>query len=404
MKFVVLSVAIWVGIGSCQSQTAEIPTADGANSLGINEPIRPAIFKMDKIVSLLANKRVGIVANATSKINGTHLVDTLLSRGVNIISVFAPEHGFRGNVPDGQKIKNAMDPSSGLPVVSLYGKTKKPTREMLRDIDILVFDIQDVGVRFYTYLSTLHYVLEAAAENGKEVIVLDRPNPNGFYVDGPVLEPAYSSFIGLDPVPVVYGMTIGEYALMLNGEGWLKGGVACQLQVIECSGYTHESLHQLPVDPSPNLPDMTAIYLYPSLCFFEGTDVSVGRGTERPFTRIGEPGNRGGTFEFTPHSIPTASLYPKHEGEVCTGYDLRKTVDLDAPADSINLYWLLKMYSETDDPDEFWRADGYFDLLAGTDELRKAVVAGLTAKEIRASWQKDLEAFQKIRAKYLIYD
>lgn len=346
---------------------------------------------------------MGIVANNTSRINGTHLLDTLLSRGTTVVKVFAPEHGFRGDAPDGAKIDNEIDSRTGVPLISLYGKNKKPTPEMVKDIDVLIFDIQDVGARFYTYLSTLHYLMEAAAENGKPVIVLDRPNPNGFYIDGPVLKPKFQSFVGLDPVPVVYGMTIGEYALMLNGEGWLKDKVKCDLTVIKCSGYTHDSRYNLPVIPSPNLPDMTAIYLYPSLCFFEGTDVSVGRGTDRPFTRIGEPGNTQGNFKFTPRSIPNASMNPKHEGQECTGYDLSQKSLLELSPDSLQIHWLLKMYAETDDRSTFFRKDGYFDLLAGTDSLRKAIVAGLTAKEIRASWQPDLEAFKLIREKYLLY-
>lgn len=406
MKFVFLCSILFIFLGSCRSQPhnpGQVSGEETLDSKAVSDPIQPGIFKVDSLASLLGNKRVGVVANATSQIRGTHLVDTLQRLGVDLKTVFAPEHGFRGDVPDGEKIKNSIDPASGLPVVSLYGKSKKPSPAMLRDIDVLIFDIQDVGARFYTYLSTLHYLMEAAAENDKKVYVLDRPNPNGFYIDGPVLEPEFSSFVGLVPVPVVYGMTIGEYALMLNGEGWLKNGVQCDLSVVKCNAYTHSSLYELPVVPSPNLPDMKAIYLYPSLCFFEGTDISVGRGTDRPFTRIGEPGNTSGNFTFTPRSIPSASLHPKHEGELCRGYDLSRDSVLRLPPDSIQLHWLLKMYSETDDRSEFWRKDGYFDLLAGTDELRKAVVAGLSAKEIRESWQPGLKAFKKIRKKYLIY-
>ncbi len=403
MKFVAFCGAILLFIASCQSQSAKLPEMSAPKTLVLNAPVLPAIYKMDTLVELLGDQSVGIVANNTSRINGTHLLDTLLSRGVTVVKVFAPEHGFRGDAPDGAKIANDVDPNTGIPLISLYGKNKKPTPEMLRDVDVLVFDIQDVGARFYTYLSTLHYLMEAAAENGKPVIVLDRPNPNGFYIDGPVLKPKYESFVGLDPVPVVYGMTIGEYAQMLNGEGWLKDAEKCDLTIIKCSGYTHQSRYELPVVPSPNLPDMTAIYLYPSLCFFEGTDVSVGRGTDRPFTKIGEPGNVKGNYTFTPRSIPGASLHPKHEGEKCTGYDLSQKNMLELSPDSLQIRWLLRMYQETDNPKTFFRKDGYFDLLAGTDALRKAMVEGLTAKEIRASWQPDLEDFKIIRERYLLY-
>lgn len=403
MKFIVLCGAILLFIASCRSQSIDSAQGDSYKTLEVSAPILPGIFKMDSLITLLGDQRIGIVANNTSRINGTHLLDTLLSRGASVVKVFAPEHGFRGDAPDGAKIDNDLDSRTGVPLISLYGKNKKPTSEMLSDIDILVFDIQDVGARFYTYLSTLHYLMEAAAENGKPVIVLDRPNPNGFYIDGPVLKPKFQSFVGLDPVPVVYGMTIGEYALMLNGEGWLKNKVQCDLTVISCSGYTHQSRYELPVIPSPNLPNMTAIYLYPSLCFFEGTDVSIGRGTDRPFTMMGEPGNTKGDFKFTPRSIPNASLHPKHEGVECVGYDLGQKNILQLSPDSLQIHWLLKMYAETDDPDTFFRKDGYFDLLAGTDALRKAIVGGLSAKEIRASWQPDLEAFKFIRKKYLLY-
>jgi uncharacterized protein YbbC (DUF1343 family) len=331
------------------------------------------------------------------------VVDTLLSRGVNLIKVFAPEHGFRGNKSDGARIDDSRDEKTGLPILSLYGSEKKPSDEDLSDVDLIIFDIQDVGARFYTYLSTLHYVMEAAAENAVPVLVLDRPNPNGFYIDGPLMDSCCTSFVGLHPVPIVYGMTIGEYARMINGEGWLKGGIQCELTIIPCQNYTHSSLYSLPVKPSPNLPDMTAIYLYPSLCLFEGTTISVGRGTDSPFKIVGEPTNTSGSFKFVPKSIPGASLHPKHEGDTCVGYDLSETLNFQKLPDQLDLSWLLRMYEETSEPAKFFNENGYFENLAGTKALREQVKKGETEQEIRQSWQADLLSFKEIREKYLIY-
>ena len=365
-------------------------------------PVLPGAYDMERYLPLLEGKRVAVVANQTSRVGEAHLVDTLLARGVKIVRIFSPEHGFRGEAGAGESVRDGVDTRTGLPIVSLYGKHRKPLPEDLADVDVVIFDIQDVGVRFYTYISTLHLVMEACAEQGKEMIVLDRPNPNGFYVDGPVLDTAYRSFVGMDPVPVVHGMTPGEYARMLNGEKWLKKGVQCRLTVIPCRNYTHRSIYELPVRPSPNLPNMRAVYLYPSLCFFEGTIMSVGRGTDFPFEVYGHPEYPDHTFSFTPRSIPGAAPHPKYEGQTCYGVDLRN-IPLRFLRDNgmLVLDWLLDAYDEMGKKEEFFNA--YFDKLAGSDQLRKQILAGKDKYTIRASWKKDLEAFKKIRKKYLLY-
>lgn len=389
---------------SCGAQSSGTHLPKGEEPSQKNaETILPGIYSMNEVVSSLDGKRVALIANQTSVINHTHLVDTLLSRGINVVKVFASEHGFRGDVPDGELIDDTKDSKTGIPIVSLYGKTKKPTAEMLRDVDVIVYDIQDVGTRFYTFISTLHYAMEAAAEHGLKVVVIDRPNPNGFYVDGPVLDLKYKSFVGMHPIPAVYGMTPGEVAQMINGEKWLNDGVQCDLEVIKCQNYTRAMRYELPVQPSPNLPTMEAIYWYPSLCFFEGTTVSVGRGTLTPFTIIGEPTNTTGNFIFTPVSIKHASAHPPHENKECRGYNLSGKMDLNNPPDSLQLSWLIRMYNESTSKSTFFRKDGYFDLLAGTDALRKALIAGKTEEEIREEWQNDLDAFKKMRKKYLLY-
>lgn len=354
---------------------------------------------------LLEGKRVAVCGNQTSVVGKTHLVDTLLSRKVNVVKLFCPEHGFRGQAEAGATIASGKDPLTGLPVVSLYGKNKKPTAEQLQGVDVVLFDLQDVGCRFYTYISTLHYVMEAAAENGVKVIVLDRPNPNGFYVDGPVLEPQYKSFVGMHPVPIVYGMTIGEYARMINGEKWLANGVQCDLTVIKLEGYTHETRYALPVAPSPNLQTTEAIYLYPSLCLFEGTNVSVGRGTDHPFEMFGAPGMRSGDYRFTPRAIPGVSENPPFKGQECRGYLLHDIAadNLNNPG-RLNLSYLLTAYRDCADKASFFLKNNFFDKLAGTDQLRKQLLVGANEEEIRASWEPDLEKFRHIREQYLLYE
>jgi len=368
------------------------------------EKIRPGAERFEEYLPMIQGKRIGIVANQTSMVGNTHLVDTLASLYMQndmVFKIFSPEHGFRGEAEYGEYVRNGFDDRTGLPVISLYGKYRKPSSTDLENIDIMIFDIQDVGARFYTYISTLFYVMQSCAENDVELLLLDRPNPNGFYVDGPVLEPDFSSFAGMHEVPVVYGMTIGEYGLMINGEGWLGEGLSCRMEIIPCENYTHGSLYELPVPPSPNLPNMNSVYLYPSLCFFEGTVISEGRGTVSPFEVFGHPDLKGMDYSFTPISIPGIASNPKLEGKLCYGKDLRYLRDSTRRPPKINLSWLIKAYRDFPDKDHFFIP--YFDNLAGTDGLRQQIINGLSEDQIRASWKDDLQAFRKIRKKYLIY-
>jgi len=355
-------------------------------------------------LSKLKGKKIGLISNQTgiATVNGItmHTVDLFLKNNLNVVKLYSPEHGFRGDADAGAKVKSGVDAKTGLPIISLYGDNKKPKANQISDVDILVFDMQDVGARFYTYISTLHYVMEAAAENGKKVIVLDRPNPNGHYVDGPVMKNEFKSFVGMHNVPIVYGMTIGEYAQMINGEGWLANGIKADLEVIPLVYYTHQSRYNLPVKPSPNLPNAHAINLYPSTCLFEGTNVNEGRGTDMQFQVYGSPFLKNMPFQYTPISKPGASN-PKFKDQVCFGEDLSKVPYQSA----INLKWLINAYkNNTKQP--FWTMNGkklWIDQLSGTDELRKQIEAGLSEEEIKATWQKELETFKTIRAKYLIY-
>lgn len=384
---------------------AQVKPSDPPVTAASGTAVRTGAEGMERYLPLLMDKRVAVCGNQTSVVGKTHLVDTLLSRKVNIVKLFCPEHGFRGQAEAGATIASGKDPLTGLPVVSLYGKNKKPTVEQLQDVDILLFDLQDVGCRFYTYISTLHYVMEAAAENGINVVVLDRPNPNGFYVDGPVLDPAFKSFVGMHPVPVVYGMTIGEYARMINGEKWLANGVQCNLTVIPLEGYTHETRYELPVAPSPNLQTAEAIYLYPSLCFFEGANVSVGRGTDHPFEMYGAPGLRAGDYLFTPHAIPGVSENPPFKNQECRGFNLHDEAAnaLHKPG-RLNLTYLLAAYENCPDKANFFLKNNFFDKLAGTSILRQQIVSGATEDEIRASWKPALDNFKSLRSKYLLYE
>jgi len=360
-----------------------------------------AADRTDVWMSLITGKEIGVVANPSSRIGSSHLIDTLIHSGVNVRKVFAPEHGFRGEGEAGAVISDGLDPVTGVPVISLYGKHKKPTHEDLAGLDLILFDIQDVGVRFYTYISTLHLVMEACAEEGKPLIVLDRPNPNGFYVDGPILDTAFKSFVGMHPVPVVHGMTIGEYARMINGEHWLQNGVQCSLTVIPCEGYDHHTEYLLPVKPSPNLPNQTSVYLYPSLCFFEGSVVSLGRGTDFPFQVYGNP-LMTGDFSFTPRSKAGASLHPPQENKLCHGRDLRRSgVSEISKKPQLMLEWIIDAYGSMDRSSTFFTK--YFDTLAGTDQLRIQIQQGMPADEIRATWKGGLEKFQRMRQKYLLY-
>ena len=356
--------------------------------------------RTDDYLPLLKGKNVALVVNQSSLVYGEHLVDALLSQKINVVKIFAPEHGFRGKADAGQHLKNGVDAQTGLPIVSLYGKHKKPTRADLKNIDVLVFDIQDVGVRFYTYLSTLHYILEAGAENNIEVIVLDRPNPNGARIDGEVLNLNYKSFVGMHPVPILYGMTIGEYALMINGEGWLKGHKKAKLKVVKLGEYRHDAYYALPVKPSPNLPNDLSVYLYPSLAFFEGTTFSAGRGTMQQFQLYGSPYYTKKKFSFTPISREGAK-HPKHQNKKCYGVDLSFE-----PTDAyggINLNYLLDAYKHYPYKKKFFLKNHFIDKLAGSNSLRRAVLAGKSAKQIKQSWQKGLNRFKQIRQKYLLY-
>lgn len=367
----------------------------------VAEAITPGIGSYDAYASLLKGKRVAVVANQTAVLEDKHSVDFLREHGVNLVRIFCPEHGFRGEADAGESVGDYRDKASGLQVISLYGKKKKPLPEDLQGVDLVIFDMQDVGVRFYTYLSTLHYVMEACAENHIPVVVMDRPNPNAFYVDGPVLDMKYTSFIGMHPVPIVYGMTIGEYAKMINGEGWLKNGVKCRLTVIPCQEWNREMTFDLPRKPSPNLPDRVSVMLYPSVCLFEGTVVSEGRGTYTPFQVFGHPDLKGLSYTFVPRSIPGMSKSPKCLGEKCYGMDLKEKYDEVKNAKRLCLDWLLLAYHHYTGKAPFFTA--FFEKLAGTAQLRQDIEAGKKEEEIRASWQPQLEKFKQIREKYLIY-
>ena len=402
-KIISLLFCLTAFLAACSSEN-KIYNPVGASPVQSHEihldTVRVGAERFDAYLPLLRGKSVAVVANATSVVGETHLVDALIEKGINVAKVFAPEHGFRGKADAGAAIEDEIDPQTGVPILSLYGTQKKPSAEVLTGVDVMVFDIQDVGVRFYTYLSTLHYVIESCAENDVPLVLLDRPNPNGHYIDGPVLESAVSSFVGLHPVPLVYGMTIGEYGQMINGEGWLKGGLQCDLTVVKLEGYGHETRYALPVKPSPNLPNMTSIYLYPSLALFEGTVVSVGRGTEFPFQTVGHPDYMGGSFEFTPRPTPGA-MNPKLKGQLSRGFDLRET---EAPSSQISLDWMIEFYTALPDKDAFFLKNNFFNRLAGNDILMRQIKDGLTEAEIRASWQADLAAFKTVRQGYLLYE
>lgn len=368
---------------------------------GDNKPL-PAADQPGMYKKLVEGKKVGIVANQTSMAGDEHLVEYLLGQGINIKVIFTPEHGYRELAADGEHIGDGTDVATGIPIRSLYGVRRKPAPEDMAGIDIVIYDIQDVGARFYTYISTLHYVMEACAENKVKCIVFDRPNPNGFYFDGNIADTAYRSFVGMHPVPVMHGMTVGEYAKMINGEGWLPGGIQCDLTVVKCKNYTHQSFYELPVRPSPNLPNMTAIYLYPSLCFFEGTNISLGRGTPFPFQVYGSPLFPDEGFSFTPESLPE-SVKPPLLGKKCYGVDLRNAVkDNLVPAPEINLEWVIDAYDKYPEKDKFF--NNYFDVLAAGPVLREQIIKGMSSEEIRATWKEGLEKYGRIRDKYLLYD
>lgn len=379
-----LSLLVWPI--ACQPQPKE------------GEGVLTGAEQMDHYLPQLAGKSVALLINHTSMVNQTHLLDTLLSSGIEVKVIFAPEHGFRGDQANGEKIADGIDAKTGLPIISLYGKNTKPKAVHLEGIDIVIYDIQDVGTRFYTYISSMHYMMEACAENNIQFMLLDRPNPNAHYIDGPVLESAHASFVGVHPMPIVYGMTSGELAQMIIGEQWINQSEDINMSIIRLNHWTHDTPYTLPVKPSPNLPNSQSIALYPSLCLFEGTNISVGRGTAFPFQIIGYPDEKFGTYTFTPVSIPSASKYPKHENKLCYGYDLRNS----RPVSGIGLSWLISYYQLTDNKDQFFNT--FFTKLAGTKKLQEQIEDGWTADKIRASWQEDLAQFKAIRKNYLLYE
>ena len=400
----------------CKSQSEKkVPVTEEVETASILKEIILGADQVEEYLPLLKNKKIGIVANQTSILylknegqneNGIqkkidlriHLVDYLYNQKINIQRVFAPEHGFRGKADAGELVNDGVDTKTGLAIISLYGKNKKPSSQQLEGIEMMIFDIQDVGARFYTYISTLHYTMEACAEANIPLLILDRPNPNGHYIDGPILEKQHKSFVGMHPVPVVHGMTIGEYAQMINGEGWLENALKCDLTIIKLKNYTHQTEYSLPIKPSPNLPNDAAINLYPSLCFFEGTPLSAGRGTEMQFQIFGDPNLpvKFYPFTFTPQANEGAK-YPKFKNELCQGMDLRGNKKLS----KLNLELLIKAYTSTGKKKEFFNP--FFTKLAGTTQLQEQIEKGYTYREIRKTWLVGLEDYEIRRAKYLLY-
>lgn len=361
-------------------------------------PIITGAAQLDILLPKLKSQRVALLVNHTSKLGKTHLVDTLLKTGITIQKIFSPEHGFRGTADAGEQVKDGVDPSTNLPVVSLYGNNKKPTAEQLADVDIVIFDLQDVGARFYTYIGSMHYLMEACAQQKKKLIILDRPNPNGSYVDGPLLDMSLKSFVGMHPVPIVHGMTVGEYAQMINGQGWLEGKVICDIDIIKMKNYTHATQYSLPVKPSPNIANDQTVALYPSTCLFEGTTLSVGRGTEHPFEWIGHPDLKNQPFQFTPMSIQGMAKNPPHENKVCYGINLEK----EKVKKDVSLKHLISLYKQFPDKEKFFIP--FFDKLVGNKMVREQIKQGMSEAQIKATWKKDLEQYKKMRAKYLLYN
>jgi uncharacterized protein YbbC (DUF1343 family) len=397
LLFVFTILATSIQCANQQGSSDVTDSGDPATTMLANIDVLTGADQLDILIPKLSNSRVGLVVNYTAVVGQTHLADTLKSMGVVISKILSPEHGFRGTATAGEHVNDGFDTKTGLPIVSLYGQNRKPTPGQLEDIDVVIFDIQDVGVRFFTYIGTMHYVMEACAENGKKVIVLDRPNPNGSYVDGPILLMEFKSFIGMHPVPVVHGMTVGEYAQMINGEGWLAGSLQCDLEVIPLKNWKHNDEYILPIKPSPNLPNQQSVKLYPSICFFEGTPLSLGRGTSFPFQVIGHPGLKNMPFEFTPVDMPGMSIDPPQENNVCRGLDLR---DATVP-NKVDLHYLIDMYNAFPEKEKFFVP--HFARWAGSNVLARQIKDGLTEDQIRASWQHDLANFNKIRGKYLLY-
>jgi uncharacterized protein YbbC (DUF1343 family) len=370
---------------------------------GSNQPaVKVGAERMEAYLPFLKDKNIALVANHTALVKESHLADTLISLGINLKKIFSPEHGFRGLADAGEHLGNYTDEKTGLPVISLYGKNFKPKPEDLTGIDIVVFDIQDVGVRFYTYLSTMHYVMEACAENEIKFLLLDRPNPNGYFIDGPVLDMKYKSFVGMHPIPLVHGMTLGELAKMINGEGWLKNGMQCDLEIISCENYIHATMYRLPVKPSPNLPNMLAVYLYPSLGLFEGTAMNVGRGTEFPFQVYGHPDMKNTVFSYTPVSLEGSDKNPKHKDRLCNGVDLRDFEErFVVDRKEIIFEWLQFAYKSMDNKEDFFNP--FFKNLVGNEQIEEMIKRGAGITQIRRSWEKDVAQFRELRKNYLLY-
>jgi uncharacterized protein YbbC (DUF1343 family) len=420
--FITISCALIGASSIAQKEKTKIKTeGQKLKNKSVTASIIPGAERLDAYLPLLKGKRVAVFANPTAVVGHTHLVDTLLKLGINIKVAFGPEHGFRGNAPDGAKIETTVDKATGIPIVSLYGQKNKPSKEDLKDIDVMVYDIQDVGTRFYTFISSFQLYMEAALENNIPLLILDRPNPNGFYVDGPVLDPKFKSFVGMQPIPVVYGMTIGEYGMMLGGERWLSEKANSKYDyyknfaqnstdtpfhflVIKCINYTHKSKYVLPIKPSPNIPEIQSVYWYASHCFFEGTAISEGRGTDKPFEYIGHPSLPKNLFSFTPHSTEGAPS-PKYKDQVCYGWNVSGTPEevLKMIDGRLQLKYLLEAYRLFPDKENFFNKNNGFNRLAGNDELMKQIKEGKSEEEIRASWEPKLSEFKKIRKKYLLY-
>ena len=417
MKLLTVFLSVFLAITNCVAQDNDLMPSEEGNK----KKLLAGADRMEVYLPLIKGKKIGIFANQTSMVGNTHLVDTLMKMGVDIKVIFGPEHGFRGTADAGEKVGNYIDEKTGIRVVSLYGNKKAPSPEDVKDVDILIFDLQDVGVRFYTYIVSMQHFMEAAFEMGKPLLLLDRPNPNGFYVDGPVLDMKYKSGVGAQPIPIVYGMTIAEYAFMIAGEQWLtekanaryafyktaKNSVDTpfHFQVIKCAGYTHDSKYVLPVKPSPNLPNIQSIYLYPFTCFFEGTVLSEGRGTDKQFQVFGHPSYSKNLYSFTPNpneGAKNSKLY----GQVCYGWDLSGTAleVLTKVNNKVQLKWLMEAYKQFPEKDKFFLANNYFNKLAGNDILMQQIKDGKSEKEIRASWEPKLSEFKQIRKKYLLYE
>lgn len=400
MKRIALFVLLCLALASCGASGRAAATNEG----GAAGRIMPGAESVDEYLPLLAGKRVALLSNQTGMVTADkHVLDTLISLKVNVVAILSPEHGFRGTADAGERVRSSVDAQTGVPIKSLYdGRGGVPSQETMDSFDVLVFDLQDVGCRFYTYNVTMAKMMAACASTGKKMIVLDRPNPIGFYVDGPVLDlQKYRSGVGWLPVPVCHGMTLGELAMMINGEGWLPGGARCDLTVIRCRNYTHRSKYELPVRPSPNLPDMRSIYLYPSMCYFEATPVSLGRGTDKPFQMYGHPDMKG-DFSFTPASVPGAKNPPQKD-KLCHGVDLRTEPSIDEiNAAGINLQYIIDAYNNLAVGDAFFRS--FFENLIGRGYVREMIEAGAAAEEIKARWAPDVEAFKALRRPYLLYE